>query len=105
MGFPVVRYSEQPELWEGINGLSSEVWPEYNLHGEVLGRYWGRLYESSRTSSSCCTTPWLIAATAGIGGACLVLGSPVSHHRAVRVRPVRSRRRCPGLDRVWIEAA
>ncbi len=45
MGFVVVRHSERPELWEGIDALSSEVWPEYNLHGEVLGAYWRRLYE------------------------------------------------------------
>ena len=41
----VVRYSERPELWERIEDLSSAVWPEYNLHGEELDRYWARLYE------------------------------------------------------------
>ena len=41
----VVRYSERPELWERIEDLSSAVWPEYNLHGEELNRYWARLYE------------------------------------------------------------
>jgi hypothetical protein len=41
-----VRYSQRPQLWESIGNLSSEVWPEYNLHGDVLNRYWGRLYES-----------------------------------------------------------
>lgn len=45
MGFVVVRHYERPELWEGLDGLSSEVWPEYNLHAEVLGAYWRRLYE------------------------------------------------------------
>ena len=24
--------------------LSSEVWPEYNLHGDVLNQYWDQLY-------------------------------------------------------------
>jgi len=40
-----VRYSERPELWERAAGLSAEVWPEYNMHGDVLNVYWGRLYE------------------------------------------------------------
>lgn len=41
----VVRYSEQPVLWDRIDDLSSQVWPEYNLHGDVLNPYWGRLYD------------------------------------------------------------
>jgi GNAT superfamily N-acetyltransferase len=41
----VVRYSERPELWDAISDLSAEVWPEYNLHGEVLNYYWAQLYE------------------------------------------------------------
>jgi hypothetical protein len=41
----VVRYSERPELWDAISGLSGEVWPEYNQHGDELNRYWGRLYD------------------------------------------------------------
>ncbi len=24
--------------------MSSEVWPEYNLHGDVLNQYWNQLY-------------------------------------------------------------
>jgi hypothetical protein len=40
-----VRYSERPELWDSISGLSDEVWPEYNQHGDVLNRYWARLYD------------------------------------------------------------
>lgn len=39
------RYSERPELWQRLVGLSAEVWPEYNLHGDILNRYWGRLYD------------------------------------------------------------
>jgi hypothetical protein len=42
----VIRYSERPELWDAIAGLSSEVWPEYNRHGDVLGQYWDQLYET-----------------------------------------------------------
>jgi GNAT superfamily N-acetyltransferase len=41
----VVRYSERPELWDSIRDLSDEVWPEYNMHGETLGVYWGQLYD------------------------------------------------------------
>jgi hypothetical protein len=41
----VVRYSERPELWDDIAGLSDEVWPEYNVHGEFINHYWGQLYE------------------------------------------------------------
>jgi GNAT superfamily N-acetyltransferase len=41
----VVRYSDRPELWERIAGLSEQIWPEYNRHGDVLNIYWGRLYE------------------------------------------------------------
>jgi GNAT superfamily N-acetyltransferase len=39
-----VRYSERPELWARIDDLSTTVWPEYNLHGDVLNRYWPDLY-------------------------------------------------------------
>jgi GNAT superfamily N-acetyltransferase len=39
----VVRYSERPELWEAVAGLSDEVWPEYNKHGQTLGYYWPQL--------------------------------------------------------------
>jgi hypothetical protein len=34
--------AERPDLWErGIE--SSDVWPEYNLHGDVLNQWWGLL--------------------------------------------------------------
>ena len=45
MTVTVVRYSEQPELWDGIDDLSAKVWPEYNLHGDVINPCWGRLYD------------------------------------------------------------
>jgi len=36
--------SERPDLWErGIDSRS--VWPEYNLHGDVLNQWWGLLDE------------------------------------------------------------
>lgn len=41
----VIRYSDRPELWDGIGDLSAEVWPEYNVHGETLNRYWAQLYD------------------------------------------------------------
>lgn len=40
-----VSFAERPELWDQIEDLSSRVWPEYNLHGDVTGEHWGRLYE------------------------------------------------------------
>jgi hypothetical protein len=40
----VLRYSDRPELWDSLEHLSSEVWPEYNLHGDVLNQYWDQLY-------------------------------------------------------------
>jgi hypothetical protein len=42
----VVRYSERPELWEAIENLSDEVWPEYNQRGDTLNHYWGQLYDT-----------------------------------------------------------
>jgi hypothetical protein len=45
MAVVAVRYSDDPILWQRIGGLSAEVWPEYNRHGDVLNVYWNRLYE------------------------------------------------------------
>ena len=39
MTVTVVRYSEQPELWDSIEDLSSRVWPEYNMHGDVVNQW------------------------------------------------------------------
>jgi hypothetical protein len=41
----LIRYTEQPDLWEDTGAISHEVWPEYNQHGEVMNAYWGRLFE------------------------------------------------------------
>lgn len=40
-----ITHAEDPGLVERIGGLSAEVWPEYNMHGDVMNLYWGRLYE------------------------------------------------------------
>lgn len=40
-----VRFADRPALWKRIAGLSAEVWPEYNLHSDVLSTYWNRLDE------------------------------------------------------------
>jgi GNAT superfamily N-acetyltransferase len=40
-----VRYVQRPDLWADSDARSAEVWPEYNLHGDVLNRHWGRLFE------------------------------------------------------------
>src|SRR6266566_1198742 len=52
----VVRYSERPELWDGIEDLSDEVWPEYNKHGDALNHYWGSSTTCFPSGSSCCMT-------------------------------------------------
>jgi len=44
MTFVTYTAAERPDLWE--RGIPSEaVWPEYNLHGDVLNRWWGYLAE------------------------------------------------------------
>jgi hypothetical protein len=44
VGFSVHTAAERPDLWE--RGISSEsVWPEYNLHGDVLNQWWRYLDE------------------------------------------------------------
>lgn len=43
MAIIVASHSDRPELWCKTDEISREVWPEYNQHGAVLGRYWGRL--------------------------------------------------------------
>jgi GNAT superfamily N-acetyltransferase len=45
VGVAVIRYSERPELWKETALVSKEVWPEYNTHGDVVNRYWGRLLD------------------------------------------------------------
>ena len=45
MSITVIRYSQRPALWDETEALSRAVWPEYNLHGPVLGSYWNRLFD------------------------------------------------------------
>jgi GNAT superfamily N-acetyltransferase len=45
MSVEIVRYSVRPELWSDTAEISQEVWPEYNQHGDVLNRHWGRLLD------------------------------------------------------------
>jgi hypothetical protein len=48
----LIRYTERPDLWEATGTISSEVWPEYNQHGEVMNAYWARLFEDFPPISS-----------------------------------------------------
>lgn len=41
----LIPYTERPDLWSSSLEITHEVWPEYNLHGEVVSAYWGRLFE------------------------------------------------------------
>jgi len=44
MAISVCTFADRPDLAE--RGLpSAEVWPEYNLHGDVLNPYWGPLLD------------------------------------------------------------
>jgi hypothetical protein len=44
MTFAMHTAAARPDLWE--RGLdSASVWPEYNLHGDVLNQWWGHLDE------------------------------------------------------------
>jgi GNAT superfamily N-acetyltransferase len=40
-----VTVAERPDLTEPAAELTSDAFPEYNNHGDVLDRYWGRLTE------------------------------------------------------------
>ncbi|RJQ75892.1 GNAT family N-acetyltransferase [Amycolatopsis panacis] len=45
MALKTVDYTERPDLWKRIPELFEGVWPEYNLHGDVIPGYWDRLHE------------------------------------------------------------
>jgi GNAT superfamily N-acetyltransferase len=45
MDVVAVRYRDRRALWDDMPDIEGEVWPEYNRHGDVLNRYWGRLYD------------------------------------------------------------
>ena len=55
MTFEVHTASERPDLW--ARGIPSDlVWPEYNLHGDVLNTWWDLSMTNWPTSSSSSTT-------------------------------------------------
>lgn len=45
-GTPLTVYTaeERPDLWEYAEASFPLVWPEYNLHGDVAGQYFGALF-------------------------------------------------------------
>ena len=43
MGVRVVTTAERPELPDSLD--TSDVWPEYNKHGDVANRFWPLLYD------------------------------------------------------------
>ena len=63
--FTVCTAAERPDLWK-ISNDAPAVWPEYNLHGDVIASGGGA--ESSRSTSSCCTTTRPDAVLAGPSG-------------------------------------
>jgi GNAT superfamily N-acetyltransferase len=45
MATRIVTAAEEPALWERSEIGGTDVWPEFNLHGDVLNLFWGRLDE------------------------------------------------------------
>jgi len=43
MTYSVHRHSERPDLAARAAELGAEIWPEYNLHGDVTNREWRRM--------------------------------------------------------------
>lgn len=43
--FRIVTLAERPALQGAFDDASADAWPEYNRHGDVLNRYWGRLFD------------------------------------------------------------
>ncbi len=47
-GRPVITFvpaAARPDLIDQATGLTEKVWPEYNLHADVLNEYWSSLYD------------------------------------------------------------
>ena len=42
-GLAIVTADERPDLWEQAEAAFLDVWPVYNLHGDVSGEYFGAL--------------------------------------------------------------
>ncbi|SDD59220.1 GNAT family N-acetyltransferase [Actinokineospora iranica] len=40
----IVDHDDRPDLWQRIPVLFAGVWPEYNIHGDVIAGYWERLF-------------------------------------------------------------
>src|SRR2546425_9099844 len=40
----VVTADERPDLWNEAETAFHDVWPEYNLHGDVSGQYFAALF-------------------------------------------------------------
>jgi hypothetical protein len=40
----VLTAAQRPDLWERSRSLFETVWPEYNMHGNHTGKYFGTLY-------------------------------------------------------------
>jgi len=38
----LITHAERPDLADRVD---FDVWPAYNTHGDVLNRYWRRLYD------------------------------------------------------------
>ncbi len=39
MALTLARYAERPDLRRDTEAISVEVWPEHNLHGDVLNAF------------------------------------------------------------------
>jgi hypothetical protein len=39
----IVTAAERPDLWEEFSSAFGDVWPEYNMHGDVSGQYFSAL--------------------------------------------------------------
>jgi hypothetical protein len=42
-GLAIVTAAARPDLWRAAETMFRDVWPEYNHHGDVSGRYFGAL--------------------------------------------------------------
>ena len=45
MALQIVRHADRPDLSAQVDELSEGVWPEYNMHGDVMNEYWGRMLD------------------------------------------------------------
>ena len=45
MDLQIVHHADRPDLSALAEELGKGVWPEYNMHGDVLNEYWGRMLD------------------------------------------------------------